>query len=51
MKNKIISKNKFIKLNEKVSHNLFKNKTYFRLYKVFREGFTKKGCSPNFLVW
>ena len=37
MKNKIISKNKFIKLNEKVSHNLFKNKTYFRLYKVFLE--------------
>ena len=37
MKNKIISKNKFIKINNKVSHNLFKKSTYFKLYKVFLE--------------
>ena len=42
MKNKIITKKKFLKINNKISHNLFKNNTYFRLYKVFLEKALKK---------
>ena len=42
MKNKIITKKKFLKINNTISHNLFKNKTYFKLYKVFLEKALKK---------
>ena len=35
MKNKIISKKKFLKLNNKISKNLFTKKKYLSLYKSF----------------
>ena len=42
MKNKIITKQTFLKINSKISHNLFKNKSYYKLYKVFLEKALKK---------
>ena len=42
MKSKIITKKKFLKINNKISQNLFKNKNYFKLYKVFLEKALKK---------